>query len=171
MRLIGMVLLSVGILCAAGMQVARVAPRATITMGGRKPYETATIPLAVVSMNPLKNLMQMQDQRVARASQIVLAPGKCTLPLNEAIDLLKTWKAEIGDDEEKFAARAKTDSHCPTAATGGDLGFMVRGRVAEQFEDIIWTEEPGKVYGPITSPKGLHLLYLHSCRDPTKAAE
>ena len=31
-----------------------------------------------------RNFMQMADQRVAHVSQILLAPGKCTLPLNEA---------------------------------------------------------------------------------------
>ena len=29
------------------------------------------------------------------------------------------WKQEIGDDPEKFGLRAKSDSHCPTAANGG----------------------------------------------------
>ena len=61
---------------------------------------------------------------MAQVSQIVLAPGVCTLPLNEALELLETWKAEIGDDEEKFAERAKSDSQCTTAANGGDLGFF-----------------------------------------------
>merc|ERR1712146_248005 len=110
----------------------------------RKPWETACVPLGRVSMNPIKNLMQVQDQRVACASHIVLAPVKCTLPLEEAKDLLRTWKEEIGDDREKFAERARSDSHCPTAANGGELGFMVRQNLGEQFDDILFSEEPGK---------------------------
>ena len=76
-------------------------------MAPRAPWETAQIPLAVVSMNPFQNLKQMGDQRVAKVSHIVLAPGQCPLPLNEALELLEQWKQEIGDDAEKFAERAR----------------------------------------------------------------
>ena len=58
---------------------------------------------------------QMQDQRVAGAAHILLAPGKCTLPLQEAIALMKQWKEEIGDDAEKFAERVSR-SRCEAAA-------------------------------------------------------
>ena len=155
---------------APGHHPALAAPRANVVMV-RKPWETANVPLGRVSMNPLKNLQQMQDQRVASASHIVLAPVKCTLPLEEAKELLRTWKEEIGMDREKFAARAKTDSHCPTAASGGELGFMVRANLGEQFDDIMFGEEPGKVYGPIMTPKGLHIIMVHSCREPTSRSE
>ena len=146
-------------------------PSRAYVLMARKPWETAQVPLGMVSMNPLRNLRQMQDQRVASASHIVLAPGKCSLPLQEAIDLMKTWKEEIGDDRDKFSERARTDSHCPTAANGGDLGFMVRQNVCEQFDDIMFKEEPGKVYGPIITPKGIHLIMLHSCREPKSRGE
>ena len=107
---------------------------------------------------------------VPRAA-VNLAPGKCTLPLQEAIDLMKSWKAEINDDVEKFAERAKSDSHCKTAATGGNLGFVVRKNLCQQFDDVLFTEEPGRVYGPITTPAGLHLIFLHSCREPRSRGE
>ena len=58
-------------------------------------------------MNPFENLKQMSDQRVAGASHLLLAPGKCTLPLQEAKDLLTSWKNEIGGDREAFAEKAK----------------------------------------------------------------
>ena len=70
-----------------------------------KPWETANVPRGKVVMNPFENLKQMQDQRVAGLSHVNLAPGKCTLPLQEAIALMKSWKEEIGDDAEKFAER------------------------------------------------------------------
>lgn len=73
--------------------------------GTGKPWETANVPRGKVVMNPFENLKQMQDQRVAGLSHVNLAPGKCTLPLQEAIALMKQWKEEIGDDAEKFAER------------------------------------------------------------------
>ena len=148
-------------------------PRAQLVLRAplKRPWETAQVPRGKVSMNPLKNLVSINDQRVASVSHIVLAPGKCTLPLQEALDLLETWKAEIGNDKEKFAERARSDSQCPTAADGGDLGFVVRKNLSQQFDDIIFSEEPGKVYGPITTPAGLHLIFLTSCREPKSRGE
>lgn len=160
--------------------IPRAAPRSAAPatmMAPRAPWETAQIPLAVVSMNPFQNLKQMGDQRVAKVSHIVLAPGQCPLPLNEALELLEQWKQEIGDDAEKFAERAKSDSQCPTAATGGALGFFPRSRLSQQFDEVIFDPHKGnldsinKVYGPMTSPKGLHLVYVHSCREPTSKGE
>ena len=148
---------------------------------------------------------------MAGVSHINLAPGKCTLPLQDAVDLMKTWKVrtrwsgrwgallqrgtavasasraacaslttaraapappqeEIGDDPAKFAERAKSDSHCPTGPNGGSLGFVVRAKLCEQFDEVVFNEEPGAVYGPVTTPAGLHLIFVHSCRDPTKKA-
>jgi parvulin-like peptidyl-prolyl isomerase len=117
-------------------------------------------------MNPFENLKQMSDQRVAGVSHLLLAPGKCTLPLDEAKALLTSWKEEIGEDAEKFAEKAKAESHCPTAEDGGDLGFVVRSSCSEAFNNVLFLEEPGKIYGPIVTPAGLHLIYLHSCREP-----
>ena len=137
------------------------------TMYGNLPKDSL-VERGRVTMNPMRNLMQMQDQRVAGVSQILLAPGKCTLPLAEAKALMVSWKEEIGDDAEKFAEKAKAESHCPTGKDGGSLGFVVRGKCSEVFDDVIFKEEPGKVYGPVTTKAGLALLYLHSCREPGK---
>ena len=74
--------------------------------------------------------LQYADQRVARASHIQLRAG------DDSGILLAQWKEEIGDDEEKFAARARESSTCRSAPKGGDLGFLtVRARAthAAQF--------------------------------------
>ena len=87
--------------------------------------------------------------------------------LAEAKQLMESWKQEVGLDREKFAEIAKRESHCPTAEDGGDLGFMVRSACSQDFNDILFEKEAPGVYGPITTPAGLHLIYLNSCRDPT----
>ena len=143
-----------------------VASRAgTCVMYGKLPKE-ALVPRCKVSMNPIDNMMQMADQRVAGCAHILLAPGKCTLPLEEAKALMVSWKNEIGGDGEAFAEKAKVESHCPTAAKGGDLGFLVRAAACEEFNKILFEAEPGNTYGPIVTPAGLHLIYLASCREP-----
>jgi len=127
--------------------------RATVVMAGTLPPD-ANVPRGKVTMNAWTNLAQMRDQRVAGLSHINLAPGKCTLPLPEAIALMKTWKEEINDDPEKFALRARSDSDCPTGPDGGSLGFVTRMKLCQQFDDVIYVEKPGRVYGPITTQAG-----------------
>ena len=111
---------------------AAVASRTSTLVMARKPWETANVPRGKVSTNFLENVVTMQDQRVAGCSHINLAPGKCKLPLDEAKALMQRWKEEIGNDITKFAERARSDSHCATAATGGDLGFVVWNLRMEQ---------------------------------------
>ena len=31
---------------------------------------------------------------------------------------------------------------------GGDLGFFTRGKMVKEFDSIVFTQEPGFVYGP-----------------------
>jgi peptidyl-prolyl cis-trans isomerase C len=109
------------------------------------------------------NLKQMSDQRVGRASHIMLRPSA------DAADILNMWKADIADDEDKFQARARESSQCRSAPRGGDLGFVTRGRLSSEFDNVIFEEEAGFVYGPIRTQFGLHLIYLHSCREPSGA--
>ena len=113
-----------------------------------------------------RNVKQMSDQRVAGCAHVLLAPGKCTLPLEEAKALMRSWKEDVGGDVEKFEELAEEESHCPTAAKGGDLGFLVRSSCCEQFNEVLFNEEPGQAYGPVVTPAGLHLIFLKSCREP-----
>ena len=160
----GCAALQVGVRARAAASVPRAAEASM--RGGRSPWETAQIPLGLVSVNPFQNLKQMQDQRVAGANQIVLAPGVCKLPLDEALALLETWKAEIGDDADKFAEIAKTASICPSRKKGGDLGYFTRGKMVKEFDAVVFEEQPGAVYGPVRSDFGTHLIFIHSCQIP-----
>ena len=109
-----------------------------------------------------QNMKQMTDQRVGRASHIMLRPSD-----DAAAELLREWKAEIGDDEAKFQERARASSECRSAPRGGDLGFVTRGKLSPEFDEVIFEEEPGFVYGPLQTQFGYHLIYLHSCREPS----
>eukprot|EP00308_Calcidiscus_leptoporus_P017488 CAMPEP_0119367610 /NCGR_PEP_ID=MMETSP1334-20130426/14384_1 /TAXON_ID=127549 /ORGANISM="Calcidiscus leptoporus, Strain RCC1130" /LENGTH=197 /DNA_ID=CAMNT_0007384055 /DNA_START=12 /DNA_END=605 /DNA_ORIENTATION=- len=156
-------------LAVAPALMTRAASRITM-VAGKLPPE-ALVPRGTVSKNLFQNLKQMQDQRVARASHLLLAPGKCTLPIAEAKALMESWKREIGDDAEKFAEKARIASHCPTAAKGGDLGYLVRSSCSETFNQVLFEQPPGSVYGPIVTPAGLHLIYVASCQEPRPNAE
>ena len=135
---LGAVQLLVCALCASGAAGARILPaqrplgpapaRALAFASSRA---RAAAPRMQGFFDGLKDIaLQYADQRVARASHIQLRAG------DDSGILLAQWKEEIGDDEEKFAARARESSTCRSAPKGGDLGFLtVRARTthAAQF--------------------------------------
>lgn len=68
-----------------------------------------------------------------------------------------------------FAALAKTNSSdTGSGANGGDLGWFAKGMMVKPFEDAILAAEKGKVYGPVKTDFGWHLILLKDTR--SKAA-
>lgn len=106
-------------------------------------------------------VIRRADLRVARASHILLKG------FDEAtIAQLNAWKAEIGDDPEKFSELARQGSLCPSSRKGGDLGYFTRGKMVKEFDQVVFSAQPGAVYGPVRTDFGHHLIFLHSCRKP-----
>ena len=66
---------------------------------------------------------RLTDLRVARASHILVKGFDDSL-----VQQMKEWKEEIGNDPEKFKARAQQSSLCPSRVKGGDLGYFTRGK-------------------------------------------
>ena len=120
-------------------------------------------------------IQQMIDQRIAKVSQIFMGSGqsRCSpdrsLTFDEARELFERWKVEIDNDPEKFAQYAiQYSDDVDSAGKGGDLGYCTRlKQLPPQLDDVVFVKDPiPGVYGPIGSPKGLHLIYLFSCREP-----
>jgi len=124
------------------------------------------LPRASVGMGVLDAMKgsweRLTDWRVARASHLLLKRFD-----DAALEQMAEWKAEIGSDPEKFAAMAREHSQCPSRVRGGDLGFFTRGKMVKEFDNVVFTKEPGSVYGPVRTDFGNHLIFLHSCREPT----
>ena len=98
---------------------------------------------------------------VARASHILLKGYSASV-----MQQMEAYKAEIGDDADKFAEIAKTASICPSRKKGGDLGYFTRGKMVKEFDAVVFGEQPGAVYGPVRSDFGTHLIFIHSCQIP-----
>lgn len=159
------------VLFDAGASGLVVGVRPTCTSGRGTNVAMAGGFLDAIAKDPLgmlkNNLMQMQDQRVAQISHVMLRTDPAALNVRtkgECYELLSTWKETIADDAQRFAQCARERSECASKSRDGDLGFLSRAKMSKQFCDIAFVEEPGRVYGPIETEKGLHLLYLHSCR-------
>lgn len=72
-----------------------------------------------------------------------------------------------------FAAVARQFSQNPTAAQGGDLGWVQDGQVAPELMASIKTMNAGDVTQPIRAPGGYYILQLRDKEEPvgTKIAE
>lgn len=79
-----------------------------------------------------------------------------------AKEKLEALRAEIAAGKADFAAAAKKHSHCPSAPTGGDIGFIARkgGLVDEAFAKAAFALKPNELSGVVETDFGLHILQV-----------
>ena len=64
-----------------------------------------------------------------------------------------------------FAELAKANStDTGSGANGGDLGWFSKGMMVKPFEDAVLAAEKGKVFGPVKTDFGWHLILLNDTR-------
>ncbi|HZS34675.1 MAG TPA: peptidylprolyl isomerase [Methylomirabilota bacterium] len=66
-----------------------------------------------------------------------------------------------------FAELARARSKDPSAATGGDLGWLARGELDAAFEGPLLRLAPGQVTAPIRSSAGYHVFKLEEREEMT----
>lgn len=71
----------------------------------------------------------------------------------KAMEIMK--RVQEGED---FAILAKGFSEDPSAESGGDIGYIERGSVLKEVEDVAFSLHKGEVSKPFWSPKGLHII-------------
>jgi len=72
-------------------------------------------------------------------------------------DEAKAIKAKL-DAGADFAELAKSDSKCPSASRGGDLGTFGRGTMVKEFEDAAFALKVGEISQPVHTQFGWHLI-------------
>ena len=90
------------------------------------------------------------NRTVARKFILVNTEEECLKLKNEI---------EAGTD---FAESAKKHSKCPSGAEGGSLGEFHPGQMVPEFDKVVFNEEIGKVYGPVKTQFGYHLIEITS---------
>ncbi len=73
----------------------------------------------------------------------------------------ESLKKQIQDGAD-FAELAKKHSKCPSGQKGGDLGEFSSGQMVEEFDKVVFSEEVGKVHGPVKTQFGFHLIEITS---------
>lgn len=78
-----------------------------------------------------------------------------------------TKAAKVLQDAKKgadFAELARKNSEDQSAKEGGDLGFLKKGELLPEFENVLVKMKPGEVSGLIRTAAGLHIIKLEEYR-------
>lgn|GEM_PF-784940 len=77
----------------------------------------------------------------------------------EALALSKKLAAEIAQNPDKLEELAKTNSDCPSARNGGDLGVWQKGNMVPEFDEALSKLKEGQVTAePVESSFGYHII-------------
>jgi peptidyl-prolyl cis-trans isomerase SurA len=81
-------------------------------------------------------------------------------------EIRATAEKIIGYLEEgrSFPQLARQFSHSASAASGGDIGWILPGDLNEEVEKVLTSMEKGSLYGPISSLIGFHIVLLRDKR-------
>jgi parvulin-like peptidyl-prolyl isomerase len=66
-----------------------------------------------------------------------------------------------------FEAVVSKYTDCPD--NGGDLGYVTRGQLVEEFEDVVFHLSPGQVSDVFRTRFGFHIAKLYDCQPPSLA--
>jgi peptidyl-prolyl cis-trans isomerase C len=106
-----------------------------------------------------ENKDKFKHEEMVRASHILVVVDPKASPEDKkkarekAEALLKRVKG--GED---FAAVAKKESGCPSAAQGGNLGYFSKGQMVPAFEDVAFSLKPGEISGVVETQFGFHII-------------
>ncbi len=104
------------------------------------------------------NLDQLPVEPVrVRLCHLLVSFGRDPEATDSILTLAQTLKerAEAGED---FASLAREFSTGPGASRGGDLGFIGRGQVLPEFEEVVFGLRAGDVGGPVRTRLGYHVV-------------
>ena len=65
-----------------------------------------------------------------------------------------------------FQTVAGQFSQSPSAADGGDIGWVIQGQLADELDHALLALRPGQIAGPIRAEGGYYVLLLRDRREP-----
>jgi hypothetical protein len=108
-----------------------------------------------------------QDLRV-RASHILIKGDNDLETIDELMgEILDRTQDRPDLLQPVFAEVARRESQCSSAAQGGDLGLFGKGKMVQQFDWILFPEDPartpppaGTMVGPVLTEFGCHAILV-----------
>ncbi|MBI3144854.1 MAG: peptidylprolyl isomerase [Pseudogulbenkiania sp.] len=106
---------------------------------------------------------QFRQGDSATASHILFPLGQG----DEVANMLAKAKAEgvlaeVQADPSRFADLAREHSTCPSGKQGGDLGQFGRGQMVPEFEQAVFSTEPGQITPNLVETQfGYHIIQVN----------
>lgn len=106
-----------------------------------------------------------------RASHILISADQKATPeeKKKAKEKAAAVRKRVAGGED-FAAVAKSDSNCPSASKGGDLGYFGKGQMVPEFEKAAAALKLGELSDVVETPFGYHIIKVTE-RKPAEAVK
>jgi len=112
----------------------------------------------------MERLKQGADKPQFLVSEIFIAVDR---PEDEtSVRASATQIAEQLKQGAPFATVASQFSQSPSAADGGDIGWVIQGQLSEDIDGALSELKPGEVAGPVRSEGGYYVVQLRDRREP-----
>lgn len=98
------------------------------------------------------------EQRSARHILISINPDYPENTRELAWQRIQEIAATLKRKPHKFADLAMKFSECPTALNGGDLGFIVQGKLFPELDQVLFQLKAGQLSGIVETEIGFHLI-------------
>ncbi|ADU72676.1 nitrogen fixation protein NifM [Pantoea sp. At-9b] len=79
---------------------------------------------------------------------------------------MQQLRLQITNNRQAFSSLAQRWSHCPSALEGGRMGWIGRGLLYPELEEVLFAMKPNAVSQPIATQLGWHLLWCEMIRPP-----
>lgn len=136
---------------AMSLEILAVTPKALA-----KPAEVSAADVEQYYKAHAKNFAQPEAVRL-RHILVKVAEDAPGAEVDKARERILKLRVRL-DKGEDFAALARAESGDPSAAKGGELGWIPRGTVVPAFEEAAFALKPGETSMPVRSPFGWHLI-------------
>lgn len=84
--------------------------------------------------------------------------------VSRAEQLAQRVAAEVKSGSVDFGFLAKKYSEAPNSGQGGDLGFVTRNQLDEQFSQAAFLLKDGEISGPVRTKFGFHIIKVEERR-------
>lgn len=108
---------------------------------------------------------EIQEARQARHILITINEEMPGNRHAEVLTRINAITASLATDPTTFADHALRHSECPTALSGGELGWVARGQLYPELDAVLFEMQAGQISTAIESPLGFHLLYCEAVRE------
>ena len=123
-------------------------------------YEIVKLEDKRIKTNPFND--NEQEKEVKAAHLLICYDGVegCESSLTKEEAKQKIENLKVKANSMNFATLVKENSTEPGASeTGGELGWFSKGTMVQPFEEAVFSQTVGAIFGPIETQFGFHLIY------------